>query len=123
MAKGEDSRNHPNRRVDRGSYLDRAAAQQQAMWKGVDAASMRENYSELDEEDNEKITHSQDTDEAPAHGIPRPSVTTPVTLYKSKNDFIVLPSEPGDNDNNDADADTPAEHERNKEHFRRLGYL
>ena len=51
---------------------------------------------------NPRITHSQDTDEAPAHGIPRPdpvdsapahgirrpAITTPVHLFPNKSDFI-----------------------------------
>lgn len=87
MAKGKDTRDHANRRVDKGSYLDRAAAQQQAMWRGIDAAEIASHVSELDEEANERITHSQDTDIAPAHGIPRPS-----------RDFLSGPSSTSDSD-------------------------
>ena len=51
-----------------------------------------------------RITHSQDTDEAPAHGIPRPDPvdsapahgirrpdSTPVYLFPNKSDFVPVP--------------------------------
>jgi hypothetical protein len=53
---------------------------------------------------NPRITHSQDTDEAPAHGIPRPDPvdsapahgmprpnTSNVYLYPNKTDFVPVP--------------------------------
>lgn len=102
MPRGNDSRDHTNRKVSREAMWDKHISQQQAMWKGVDAAGIASRVSELDEEAGDRTTNSQDTDEAPAHGIPRPApvdsapahgikrpdMSTPVHLFPNKSDFI-----------------------------------
>ena len=47
-----DKAHHPNRRVDRDSFFNRTQSQMGG-----------------------EVTHSQDTDEAPAQGIPRPDTS------------------------------------------------
>ena len=105
MPRGNDSRDHSNRRVDRDSYLNRAIEKEQAMWGGIDTAGIASQVSELDEGAGDRITHSQDTDIAPAQGIPRPRQLgggTPVSLYANKSTFIPVegsftPHEPDPN--------------------------
>jgi hypothetical protein len=46
----EDKAHHQNRKVSREAILDKHIAQQQAMWQGIDAASIADKVSELDEE-------------------------------------------------------------------------
>ena len=65
MPKGEDTRHHSNRKVTKDALGSRyveigvgfgddprvkeAIAKEQAMWGGIDAAGIAENYSEADE--------------------------------------------------------------------------
>lgn len=130
MPRGNDSRDHDNRKVSRDALWNRHIAQQEAMWKGIDAAAIASHVSELDEEAGDRITHSQDTDIAPAQGIPRPRQLgggTPVSLYPNKNTFMPVegsftPHEPDPNGEGEPDTPEDAEEranlreERRKEH-------
>lgn len=110
MPRGNDSRDHNNRKVSREAMWDRHIAQQNAMWQGIDAAGIADSVSEQDEP---YITNSQDTDIAPAQGIPRPRQLgggTPVHLFPNKDSFTPVegsftPREP--DPNGEGDADTP----------------
>ena len=63
----EDNARHAGRRVSREAIMDKHVAEQQAMWKGIDAAGIASHVSELDEE-------SWENDNASPHGIPRPNL-------------------------------------------------
>jgi len=49
MSKGEDTRHHENRRVDKEAILDRIIQQQTAVWGSINPADIAEHVSELDE--------------------------------------------------------------------------
>ena len=49
MSRGEDTRDHANRKVDREAILDRIIQQQTSMWGSINPADIAEHVSELDE--------------------------------------------------------------------------
>jgi hypothetical protein len=49
MPKGQDTRDHANRKVDREAILDRIIQQQTAMWGSINPADIAEHVSEVDE--------------------------------------------------------------------------
>jgi hypothetical protein len=49
MPRGEDTRNHEKRRVDKEAILDRIIQQQTAVWGSINPADIAEHVSELDE--------------------------------------------------------------------------